>query len=90
MDRTAFEADLAARGFENAGVKEMVPHCHEDLHSHDFEVRAMVLEGSIDLTFNGAKRHYAPGDIVEMAHGCEHIEDVGPDGLKFLVGRKHS
>jgi quercetin dioxygenase-like cupin family protein len=88
MDRAAFEAGLARDGFENAGVKEMPPHCHNDAHAHDFEVRALVLEGDIRLTYNGQTKHCRPGDLVEMAAGCEHIEDVGPDGLKFLVGRK--
>lgn len=88
MDIAAFEAGLARDGFENAGIKEMVPHCHEDAHSHDFEVRAMVVEGGITLGFNGESKAYGPGDIVEMEKGCMHTEDVGAEGLKFIVGKK--
>lgn len=89
VDTTAFEAGLARDGYENAGIKTLEAGCHNDAHAHDFAVRAMVVEGGITLTFNGEARSYGPGDIVVMEAGCEHVEDVGPEGLKFLVGRKH-
>jgi len=89
VDTAEFEAGLARDGYENAGVKSLEPGCHNDAHAHEFAVRAMVVEGGITLTFNGEERNYGPGDIVVMDAGCEHVEDVGPEGLKFLVGRKH-
>lgn len=88
MDRATFEAELARDGFENAGVKEMGPGCHNDAHAHDFEVRAMVIEGEITLGYDGKVETCRPGDVLTMAKGCMHTEDVGPEGLKFIVGRK--
>ncbi|ANK82485.1 MAG: hypothetical protein TEF_18090 [Rhizobiales bacterium NRL2] len=89
MDRNAFEAGLARDGFDNAGVKEMPPGCHNDAHAHDFEVRALVLEGHIKVVCAGETRECGPGDVLTMAAGREHTEDVGADGLKFIVGRKY-
>ncbi|WP_416899002.1 MAG: cupin domain-containing protein [Minwuia sp.] len=89
MDRATFEAELARDGFEAAGVKTLEPHCHNDAHAHDFEVRAMVIEGEITLTYDGKTETCRPGDVLTMAKGCEHTEDVGADGLKFVVGRKY-
>ncbi len=89
VDTAEFEAALARDGYENAGVKSLEPGCHNDAHTHDFAVRAMVVSGGITLTVDGKATQYGPGDTVVMDAGCEHVEDVGPDGLKFLVGRKH-
>ncbi|WP_417518510.1 cupin domain-containing protein [Minwuia sp.] len=88
MNRKAFELALTGDGFENVGLKEMEPNCHNDAHAHDFDVRAMVVEGDITLTVDGKKRKYSPGDIIEMERGCMHIEDVGDQGMKFVVGRR--
>ncbi len=88
MDRKSFEADLARDGFDNAGIKKLPPGCHNDPHAHDFEVRALVLEGRITVTCADETQECGPGDIVRMAAGREHAEDVGADGLKFIVGRK--
>ncbi|MDF1722514.1 MAG: cupin domain-containing protein [Minwuia sp.] len=89
MNTAEFEAGLERDGYENAGVKSLEPGCHNDAHARDFAVRAMVVEGGITLTVDGEATSYGPGDTVVMAAGCERIEDVRPDGLKFLVGRKH-
>lgn len=89
MDTAEFEAGLERDGYENVGVKSLEPGCHNDAHAHDFAVRAMVVDGGITLTVDGKATQYGPGDMVVMDAGCEHVEDVGPAGLKFLVGRKH-
>lgn len=89
MDREAFEAGLARDGYENAGLKELEPGCHNDAHAHDFAVRALVVEGDITLEFDGRTETYRAGDVLTMAAGCPHVEDVGSDGLKFVVGRKY-
>jgi quercetin dioxygenase-like cupin family protein len=51
-------------------------------------VRALVLAGDITLTYEGQSRTFRTGEIFEMAAGCVHHEQYGPDGSTYLFGRK--
>jgi len=58
------------------------------LHAHPFEVKALVLEGEIRLEVDGTPADYRPGDVFALAQGCEHVEQYGPAGVRYLVGRR--
>jgi quercetin dioxygenase-like cupin family protein len=88
MDRSSFEARLKAEGFPEIRVNSMEPNRHNAEHEHAFDVLALVLEGDITLTVEGRARTYRAGDEFSMKAGCKHIEDVGPEGVKYLVGRR--
>lgn len=88
MDATRFEARLRAEGFPEIRTNALEPHRHNDEHSHPFDVLALVLEGDITLTVDGAARIYRAGDEFSMKAGCKHVEDAGPQGVKYLVGRR--
>jgi quercetin dioxygenase-like cupin family protein len=51
-------------------------------------VLALVLEGDITLTVQGEARTYRAGDEFSMKAGCAHVEDIGAQGVKYLVGRR--
>jgi hypothetical protein len=53
MNRAEFEADLLREGYE---VREggLEPNIHRPAHTHDFDARVMVLDGSITLVFGDA------------------------------------
>jgi quercetin dioxygenase-like cupin family protein len=88
MDPIRFEARLRAEGFPEIRTNEMPPGCHNAEHSHPFDVLALVLDGDITLTIGGAARTYRVGEEFSMKAGCKHVEDVGPQGVKYLVGRR--
>jgi quercetin dioxygenase-like cupin family protein len=92
MDRTGFEARLRAEGFPEIRVNELAPGRHNAEHEHPFDVLALVLEGDITLTLvgeaAGAARTYRAGEEFAMQAGCRHVEDAGPQGVKYLVGRR--
>jgi quercetin dioxygenase-like cupin family protein len=88
MDRDAFEARLKAERYPEIRETELVPNCHNAEHNHPFDVLALVLEGEITLTVAGTARTYRSGDEFSMAAGCQHVEDVGPAGVRYLVGRR--
>ncbi len=90
MDRTDFEADLKARGFQEIVEGGMAPNQRRDAHSHDFEVRAMVLEGELRLGCDGVVATYRTGEVFTMAAGRDHTEETGPDGFKSIAGRKRA
>jgi quercetin dioxygenase-like cupin family protein len=88
MDQASFEARLRAEGFPEIRVNEMQARRHNAEHSHPFDVLALVLEGDITLTVEGAARTYRAGDEFSMKAGCPHVEDVGTQGVRYLVGRR--
>ena len=87
MDTAAFEASLKNAGYE-IGTSKGTPRKVTQPHSHDFDVRALVLSGELTLTTDGTSRTYRGGDIFEMPAGCVHSEQYGPDGSESLVGRR--
>ena len=88
MDQAAFEAQLRRDGFE-VEVKDNPGGIKNDPHTHEFEVRALVLEGEIALTCGGASTTYRPGDVFTMAAGMPHSEEI-PGFYRSVVGRRHS
>ena len=87
-DEAKFEAQLKAEGFPEIRRNEYKPNQHNPEHSHPFDVHAMVLDGEITLTVDGKPTRYGVGDEFSMAAGCRHIEDIGPNGVRYLVGRR--
>ena len=87
-DRERFEAQLQAEGYPEIRCNEYKPNQHNPEHSHPFDVHALVLEGEITLTVDGKATRYSAGDEFRMAAGCRHIEDIGPQGVRYVVGRR--
>ena len=88
MDRERFEARLQAEGYPEIRTNELPPNRKNPEHTHPFDVLAMVLEGEITLTVAGNATTYRRGDEFSMRAGCPHVEDIGPAGVKYLVGRR--
>jgi quercetin dioxygenase-like cupin family protein len=88
IDTAAFEARLKAEGFPEIRTNGFPANRHNPEHTHPFDVLALVLEGDITLTVAGKARKYRAGEEFSMQAGCAHIEDIGPDGVRYLVGRR--
>ena len=88
MDKASFEARLRAEGFPEIRENGLQAGCHNAEHFHPFDVLALVLEGDITLTVQGVARIYRAGDEFSMNAGCPHVEDAGPQGVRYLVGRR--
>ena len=87
MDQAAFEAKLNKEGYVTE-IGELEAHCSRPPHAHPFDVAGMVLAGTLTLTCDGQARTYGPGERYIMAAGRPHAEDVGADGVRYLVGRR--
>lgn len=59
-------------------------------HKHPFEVKALVLNGSIDIVVLGNRTVYQAGDVFHLDYEQSHSESYGPDGVKYLASRKQS
>lgn len=88
MDARAFEAGLTRDGYQRIETKDLPRGYRADSHAHDWSVRALVLAGEITLTWSGTSRTYAAGEEFTMDAGCAHTEAVGPDWVRYLVGRR--
>jgi quercetin dioxygenase-like cupin family protein len=88
MDQASFEASLAADGYVEASRRSIEPNKITPKHNHLFDVRALVIEGEITLTVEGASTEYIAGQVFTMDRGCEHAESVGPEGVTYVVGRR--
>ena len=88
MNATEFEARLRADGFTEVLTAARQPNEAQSDHAHDYEVRALVLEGDITLTCGGETRTYRAGDTFSMEAGRSHVERVGEGGVRYIAGRK--
>jgi mannose-6-phosphate isomerase-like protein (cupin superfamily) len=89
METSEFEAQLRRDGYLDIDVRSVEGGVFNASHSHAFDVRALVLEGEATIACGGTPRTYRPGDVLEVAAGVEHTEQYGPDGYRYLVGRRH-
>lgn len=90
MDTKAFEAELQRDGYGEVSTRVIEPGVHNDSHSHPFDVRALMLSGELTLTWEGQTRTYRAGDVFTMAAGCAHVEQFGPEGASYVVGRRQA
>ena len=88
MDIEAFKAQLTKDGYTEIQTKTMESGTFVDEHTHPFDVRAMVLSGEATLAWNGQKKTFRAGDVLEMAANTVHTEQYGNEPYEFLVGRR--
>ena len=87
MDRIGFENELRSAGFE-VSENSVAAREQRHPHAHDFDVEALVIEGEITLACNGESKTYRAGDRFSMAAGIPHKEVIGPEGVRYVVGRR--
>lgn len=90
MNPSSFEDRLRADGYGEIETKQLAAGTHNAAHDHPYDVHAMVLDGEITLTVEGESRAYRTGDVFTMAAGCRHAEQIGEDGVRYLVGRRRT
>ena len=89
MDRTAFEAELRDEGYGEVVDRRMAANALNPEHEHEFDARLLVLEGAITIASEGQERTYRAGDTFSMTAGCRHAEQCGPEGARYLAGRRY-
>ena len=87
MNRTEFEADLRREGYE-VRQGEIKPNEHRAAHSHGFDARVLVSDGSITLVFGDDRFTYGPGDAYHVSAGTVHEEHSEADGVRYWAGRR--
>ena len=88
MDIEDFKAGLRADGFGEPVERALPATADNGEHTHPFEVRALVTEGSLTMRWDDKAATYGPGEIFRMAANHPHSEEVGPAGVRYFSGRK--
>jgi quercetin dioxygenase-like cupin family protein len=88
MNTEQFLQILHQNGFPQPVEVQQAPNSHLDDHEHPFEVRALVIEGSITIITNSQSTVYKAGDIFQLSFKQPHAESYGPEGVKYLASRK--
>jgi quercetin dioxygenase-like cupin family protein len=88
MEHDQFIADLAKEGFAETTVVEREANGFLGEHAHPFEAKALILDGVINIRVGDIEQAYRAGQIFHLRAGVPHSENYGPDGVRYLVGRK--
>ena len=89
MNRTEFEAECRAHGYHEIVDRKMEPNATNPEHSHEFDSRLLIIEGEMTVASEGKQRTYRVGDNFTMTAGCRHTEYSGPQGARYLAGRRY-
>ena len=88
MNREQFLQLLMQHGFPEPVEVRQTPNGRLDKHEHAFEVKALVMEGSIEIVIDGICSVYNLGDVFQLKYKQPHAESYGPKGVKYLASRK--
>lgn len=88
MLKEQFLQILRRDGFPEPIEVQQAPNGSLDIHEHPFEVKALVLEGSITIAIEGMSKLYNVGDVFQLGFKQPHAESYGPLGVKYWASRK--
>jgi quercetin dioxygenase-like cupin family protein len=89
MNRTDFETELSKQDYREIVERQMPPGQVNSEHAHEFDARLLVLEGEMTVGCDGEERTYRAGDTFAISAGRRHTERCGPEGVRYLAGRRY-
>jgi quercetin dioxygenase-like cupin family protein len=85
-----FQAETQALGFGEVLVREWAANQRVDIHTHPFDVNALVVRGEFVLSCGDGVRTLRAGDRFALDREVPHTEAYGPEGATFWVARRHA
>ena len=89
MERMIFETELREQGYGEVVDRRMEADAVNPEHAHEFDARVLVLEGEMTIVCDGEERTYRAGDTCALTAGRRHTERCGPEGVRYLAGRRY-
>ena len=86
---SAFTALLQQEGYLDIETKVARANFTSKPHTHPFDVRALILEGSFTLICGDKTLTCGPGEQFALTRDIEHVESYGAQDVTYLVGRRH-
>jgi quercetin dioxygenase-like cupin family protein len=90
MNTTQFIEMLQQEGYPEPVEVRQVPNGFLGDHTHPFAVKALVIDGSIQIVAQGNCKTYLAGDVFQLDFEQLHAESYGPAGVIYLASRKLS
>ena len=89
MDEQKFRDLATGEGYTVGDIAVKPANDSNDFHAHDFSAKLLVIDGEITVTTEDGKATTCrTNDVFQLAAGIRHKEQVGPDGVRYLAGRK--
>jgi len=88
MSEEQFRQLLRDKGYGEEQFKEYPPDTDGPMHTHDFSVMLIVVNGEFMLARESGVTTYRPGEICELAAGSKHVERTGSSGARILLAKK--
>ena len=88
MNIQEFHDELKANHFDEAVALERPAGYAMDDHQHPFDACAFIMAGDITLVVDGVSTCYGAGDVFRLPAGTPHLEAAGPNGVRYLSGRR--
>ncbi|QRX81332.1 cupin domain-containing protein [Glaciimonas sp. PAMC28666] len=88
MDQTEFKSIIAREGFAEGLIVDRDSNGFLDTHVHPFEAKALILTGELRMRVGKVEQVYTPGSVFHLLPNVPHAENYGPEGVRYLVGRK--
>jgi mannose-6-phosphate isomerase-like protein (cupin superfamily) len=88
MNHNDFESHCRALGYQTFAWVSRDNDYALDEHTHPFDARALVVEGSITLTVGGVSTTYEANDVFELAMHTPHFEHTGLYGVRYYAARR--
>ena len=88
MTESDFRQQLKAGGYAEPEVIEREAHLSNDDHTHPFTASALILDGEITVVTASGTTICRRGDTFTLDSGVIHHEQYGPNGCRFLLGRR--
>jgi hypothetical protein len=89
MNTAQFIEMLQQEGYPDPVEVKQAPNGSLGEHTHPFAVKALVLDGSIEISIQGNRKTYSIGDVFQLRFEEFHSESYGPTGVIYLASRNH-
>ncbi|MBU3554295.1 cupin domain-containing protein [Polynucleobacter sp. UB-Piko-W3] len=89
MNQAQFIEMLQQEDYPDPVEVRQAPNGSLGEHSHPFAVKALVIDGSINITIQGNRKTYSIGDVFQLGFEEPHSESYGPTGVVYLASRNH-
>lgn len=83
-----FRKTLAEQGFDAPVEAVRDANFATTEHTHEFTASALILAGRITVVAATGTTTCGPGETFTLASGVPHHEEYGPEGARFLIGKR--
>lgn len=88
MTEQEFRLELGAQGFAEPVPVQRDAGYALDVHQHPFEAYALITQGEFVIEAGGLRTTYRAGQTFRLPAHLPHRESAGPQGVRYLSGRK--